>query len=276
MNLRRGIELKSNSELAIMREAGKINALALLTAVSVADAGVPTADIDAAAAEVLHKHGAKPAFLGYPGPYPYPAVTNISINDELVHGIPGKRRIKQGDLVSIDCGNVFEGFVADSALTIGIGEISTEAQKLMDVTLDSLFAGIEKMVPENKSGDVSSAIQTMVEKHGFNVVREYTGHGVGRHMHEDPQIPNYGVAGKGVHLRVGMTIALEPMVLSGNPETKIKDDQWTVASMDGKLTAHYEHSIAITPEGPKVLTALDHNLDLGSTFRYNNYFAGKR
>ena len=226
MTWRRGVVIKSKRELALMREAGRINAMALAAAVSVVRSGITTAEIDAAAAEVLHTNDAQPAFMGYPGPYPFPAATTVSVNDELVHGIPGKRLLKEGDIVSIDCGSVVEGFVADSALTVGVGEISVEAQRLIDVTQQALFACIAKMLVGNRTGDLSAAIQGYVEQHGYNVVREYTSHGVGRNMHEDPQVPNYGQAGKGMPLRAGMTIALEPMVLSGSPETRILEDQW--------------------------------------------------
>ena len=275
MTWRRGVVIKSERELELMREAGRINARALVAAVSVVRPGVTTAEIDAAATEVLGKYGAQSAFLGYPGPYPFPAATTVSVNDELVHGIPSGRRLKEGDIVSVDCGSVVEGFVADSALTVGVGEISLEAQRLIDVTQQALFACIAKMLVGNRTGDLSAAIQGYVEQHGYNVVREYTSHGVGRNMHEDPQVPNYGQAGKGMPLRVGMTIALEPMVLSGGPETRILEDQWTVASRDGQLTAHFEHSVAVTPKGPWVLTTLDDGLDEGILFRYNQYFAGQ-
>lgn len=270
----RGIVLKSKRELSIMRRAGRINALALLAAVKAIGPGVKTREVDAAAAEVLENMGAKPAFLGYPGPYPYPAVTTISVNDELVHGIPGDRRLQEGDIVSIDCGSIIEGFVADSALTVGVGECTDEAKRLMDVTLKSLYEGIHQMRLGNRTGDVSAAIQSYVEKHGFNVVREYTGHGVGRNMHEDPQVPNYGTAGKGIELKKGMTIALEPMVLAGGYETRVLSDQWCVASRDGHLTAHFEHSVAVTKDGPLILTVLD-ELDEEKTLHYNEYFVGR-
>jgi methionyl aminopeptidase len=271
----RGIVLKSKRELAIMREAGRINALALLAAIEVIQPGVETREIDAAAAQILKEHGAKPAFLGYPGAYPYPAVTTISVNDELVHGIPGDRRLKEGDIVSIDCGSIVDGYVADSALTVGVGEISENAERLLDVTLQSLFIGIRQMQPGKRSGDVSSAIQKYVEDHGFNVVREYTGHGVGRNMHEDPQVPNYGTPGRGVDLKPGMTIALEPMVLAGGYETRVLDDKWCVASKDGQLTAHFEHTVAVTKDGPLILTTLDSDLDEDKALHYNGYFVGR-
>lgn len=271
----RGIVLKSEKELALMRAAGRTNALALAAAIARVRPGVTTAEIDRAAAEVLRKHGAEPAFKNYPGPYPYPAVTTVSVNDELVHGIPGKRRLKEGDVVSVDCGAVLEGYVADSALTVGVGEISDEARRLIEATRGALFAGIERMRPGARTGDVSAAIQDHVEGRGFQVVREYTGHGVGRHMHEDPQLPNYGQAGTGVALRPGMTIAIEPMVLAGSPATRVREDQWTVASADGQLTAHFEHTVAVTEDGPWVLTALEGDLDLGLNVGYTEYFAGR-
>jgi methionyl aminopeptidase len=270
--MHRGVMLKSKQELERMRAAGKINAKALAAALAVIEPGVTTAEINAAAADVLHEQGAKPAFVGVPGAYPYPAETTISINDELVHGIPGKRRLQEGDIVSIDCGTIFEGFVGDSALTVGVGDISSEAQKLIDVTRESLFKGIAKMVIGNRTGDVSAAIQEHVESNGFQVVREYTGHGVGRSMHEDPQVPNYGRAGRGLPLKPGMTIALEPMVLSGARETRVLSDRWTVASLDSKLTAHFEHTVAVTENGPWILTASDEDLDDEIWIRYNDYF----
>jgi methionyl aminopeptidase len=273
--LHRGVVIKSERELELMRTAGVINARALAAAIAIIQPGVTTADIDAAAAEVLQREGAEPAFLGYPGAYPYPAVTTICVNDELVHGIPGKRRVKKGEIVSIDCGSIVEGYVADSALTVGVGEVSPEAQRLMDVTLEALFMGIQSMQVGNRTGDVSAAIQGHVEGNGFNVVREYTSHGVGQRMHEDPQVPNYGRSGRGLPLQPGMTIALEPMVLEGGPETRVLEDQWTVSSRDGKLTAHFEHSVAVTPNGPWILTALTDDLDELGVSRYNEYFAGQ-
>jgi len=271
----RGVVLKSERELALMREAGRVNALALLAALKAVRPGVRTADIDAAAADVIRKHGAKPAFLGYPGAYPYPAATTISVNEELVHGIPGRRRLSEGDIVSIDVGSIVEGYVGDSALTVGVGEIPPEAQSLIDVTEGALFAGIQHMRLGMRAGDVSAAIQTHVERRGFNVVREYTGHGVGRNMHEDPQVPNYGNPMRGMPLKVGMTIALEPMVLAGRPEVRVLADQWTVASADGQRTAHFEHTVAVTENGPWILTALDTDLDEPAALRYNGYFAGR-
>jgi methionyl aminopeptidase len=252
----RNIVIKSKEEIAIMREAGRINARALAAVRELIRPSALTADLDAAAEEVIRKHGAVPTFKGVPGPYPYPAATTISINAELVHGIPGRRKLREGDIVSIDCGTTFEGFVGDSAFSMGVGEISEEAQRLIEVTEKSLFIGIDKMRPGSRVGDIGAAIQAYVEGEGFHLTRVYTGHGVGRIMWEGPQVPNYGTAGRGVILREGMTIALEPMVLVGTPDTRVLEDKWTVASADGSLTAHCEHSVAITASDPLILTEL--------------------
>ncbi|MFQ5921458.1 MAG: type I methionyl aminopeptidase [Anaerolineales bacterium] len=267
-----GIVLKSERELEAMREAGRVNALALGAAAAIVRPGITTSEIDKAAVAVLRDHKAKAAFLGVPGPFPYPATTTVCVNDELVHAIPGKRRLKEGDIVSIDCGSIVDGFVGDSAITVPVGQVSSEAERLMEVTLEALFIGIERMIEGNRTGDVSAAIQSHVEAYGFNVVREYTGHGVGRHMHEDPQVPNHGSPGKGIPLRSGMTIALEPMVLAGSTETRTLPEGWTVASADGRLTAHFEHTVAVTPDGPRVLTALDTPPE---GIRYNRYFVNR-
>jgi len=242
--------------LKIMREAGRINAEVLATTKELLKPGVSTADLNAAAEDVLRKHGCVSPFKGYGYP-PYPASITVSINRELVHGIPSKgRKLKAGDIVSVDCGTVLDGMVADSAFTAGVGEISLEAQQLLDVTLEALHAGIEKMCVGNRTGDISAAIQNYVESRGYHVTREYTGHGVGRQMHEGPQVPNYGKPGTGLPLKAGMTIALEPMVLVGTAETRILPDQWTVVSADGSLTAHFEHSVAVTEGEPLILTVL--------------------
>jgi methionyl aminopeptidase len=254
MSWDRNVVIKSQAELALMREAGRVNALALATVREMIRPGITTGELDAAAEEVIRKHGGKPVFKGYPGPYPYPATLCISINEELVHGIPGKRKLKEGDILSIDCGTLLEGFVGDSAFSAGVGEISPVAQKLLEVTERSLYIGIDKLRAGNHVGDVGAAIQQFVESNGFHVTREYTGHGVGRAMHEGPQAPNYGTPGRGVILRPGMTIALEPMVLVGTPRTRVMPDQWTVVSADGSLTAHFEHSVAVTDGEPQILT----------------------
>ncbi len=257
MSWERQINIKSPQEVKIMREAGRINAEALAAARAAIRPGASTADLNAAAEEVLRKHGVYSPFKNYPGPYPYPCSTCVSVNEELVHGIANpKRKLKEGDIVTVDCGTVYEGFVGDSAFTAGVGEISPEAQRLLDVTEKALYEGIAKMVAGNHLGDVSSAVQAYVEGQGMYVTREYTGHGVGRQMHEGPQVPNYGIPGRGIALREGMTIALEPMVLLGTAATRVLPDQWTVTSWDGSLTAHFEHTVAITANGPLILTEL--------------------
>jgi len=250
----RNVVIKSTEELEIMQAAGRINALALNAVREAITPGVTTKALDAIAETVIRDHGAVPAFLGYPGPTPYPATINSCINEEMVHAIPGDRVIQEGDLVSIDCGTVYQGFVADSAFSVGVGKVSAEVEKLLKVTDKALEIGIDKMRVGNRVGDVSAAIQKHVESFGFHVPREYTGHGVGRQMHEGPQVPNWGLPGRGMVLRAGMTIALEPMVLVGTHRTKIEPDQWTVTSVDGSLTAHTEHSVAVTESGPRILT----------------------
>lgn len=256
MSWARQIHLKSPAELQTMREAGRINASVLATVRALLKPGVSTADLNAAAEEVLRKHGCVSPFKGYGHP-PFPASITVSINRELVHGIPSRsRKLKAGDIVSVDCGTVLDGLVADSAFTAGVGEISPEAQKLLEVTKDALQAAVEKMCVGNRTGDISAAIQNHVESNGFYVTREYTGHGVGTQMHEGPQVPNYGKPGSGMPLKAGMTIAIEPMVLVGTAETRVLPDQWTVVSADGSLTAHFEHSIAVTEGEPLILTVL--------------------
>ena len=256
MSWARQIHIKSAAELQIMREAGRINASVLAAVRERIIPGVSTADLNAAAEEVLRKHGCLSPFKGYGHP-PFPTSITTSINQELVHGIPSKtRKLKVGDIISIDCGTVLDGLVADSAFTAGVGAISSEAQKLLEVTQGALNAAIEKMCVGNRTGDVSAAIQNYVESHGYYVTREYTGHGVGRQMHEGPQVPNYGRPGSGLPLKAGMTIAIEPMVLIGTAETRVLPDQWTVVSADGSLTAHFEHSVAVTEGDPLILTVL--------------------
>lgn len=254
MSWARQIHLKNSDDLKVMREAGRINASVLATVKELLQPGVSTADLNAAAEDVLKKHGCISPFKGYGHP-PFPASITVSLNEELVHGIPSsKRKLKAGDIVSIDCGTILDGFVGDSAFTAGVGEISSEAQTLLNVTEGALNAAIEKMRPGNRTGDVSAAIQRYVETRGFYVTREYTGHGVGRQMHEGPQVPNYGKAGTGMLLKAGMTIAIEPMVLIGTADTKVLSDKWTVISADGSLTAHFEHSVAVTEGEPLILT----------------------
>ena len=254
MDWNHNIVIKSAAELGLMKTAGRVNALALEAVRKLIRPGIATIDLDAAAEEVIRSFGGIPLFKGYPGPYPFPSTLCISVNEELVHGFPGKRKLREGDIVSIDCGTLLEGFVGDAAYTVGIGDISSQARRLLEVTEQALNVGIAKMVAGNRSGDVSSAIQQYVEGQGYFVTREYTGQGVGRQMHDGPQVPNYGTQGRGVLLRPGMTIALEPMVLIGTPKTRVLPDQWTVVSADGSLTAHFEHSVAVTEGDPLILT----------------------
>lgn len=251
----RTVVLKSKQEIDVMREAGRINALALQAVREQIRPGVTTAELDKLAEGVIRDHSAEPAFLGYPGPTPYPGTINASINDELVHGLPSGRKLEEGDIISVDCGTIFEDFVADSAFTAPVGQVTAAAKQLIDVTEKALWIGIDLMRPGNRIGDVSSAIQEYVEEFGYNVPREYSGHGVGRKMHEGPQVPNYGLPGRGLAFRSGITIALEPMVMAGSERTKVLSDGWTVSSADGSLTAHFEHSVAVTDDAPLILTA---------------------
>jgi len=252
------IILKSPEEIEIMRQAGRINALALEAAAKAVRPGVTTRELDRIAEAVIRSHGGAPAFLNYPNSsfpeHPYPATINASINAELVHGIPSKRRLKEGDIISIDVGTVFKGFVGDSAITLPVGRISPEAQRLIDVTREALRLAIEVCRAGKRLGDISATIQEWAEGQGYNVVREYTGHGVGREMHEDPSIPNWGKHDRGPILRPGMTLALEPMLVAGAWELYVKDDYWTVAPADGKLCAHFEQTVAITDGEPEILT----------------------
>jgi len=246
--------IKNEDEISLMREAGRINAEVLEKVRELIEPGIKTKELDQVAEEIIRSYGATPTFKGYPGPYPFPATLTISINEEMVHGIPSGRTLQEGDIVSIDCGTTHQGFIGDSAFTAGVGEISSQARRLIRVTREALDEGIAKMRPGNHVGDVSAAIQAHVEGHGFHVPRKYTGHGVGRRMHEPPQVPNFGVPGKGLELKTGMTIAIEPMVLVGTNKTKVLADKWTVISADQSLTAHYEHTIAITEDEPLILT----------------------
>ncbi|MCB0112824.1 MAG: type I methionyl aminopeptidase [Caldilineaceae bacterium] len=248
--------LKSPREIQIMREAGRIVARVHVALKEAIAPGVSTLDLDQVAADVLAKHGAASSFLGYRG---YPAHICTSINEELVHGIPNKGRLLQeGDIISIDVGAFYRGFVGDSGWTYAVGEIGNDARRLMDVTEASLFAGIEKAVPGNRVRDISAAVQEYVESREMHIVREYTGHGVGRSMHEAPQVLNY-VAGDidgDLVLEPGLVIALEPMVQLGTWQTRTLKDKWTVISRDHSLNAHFEHTIAVTNKGPEILTLL--------------------
>jgi methionyl aminopeptidase len=252
------INIKSAQEIAIMRIAGRINAEALAAAYEVIRPGASTADLNAAAEEILKKYGVFSPFKNYPGAYPYPASTCVSVNDELVHGIPSKKRkLKDGDIVSVDCGVVYEGYVGDSAFTAPVGKVAADIQKLLEVTERALYIGIEQMKAGNRVGDISAAIQLYVESNHLQVTQSYTGHGVGQRLHEGPRVPNYGFPGRGILLRQGMTIALEPMVLMRSQDTRITPDEWTVVSVDALPTAHFEHTIAISESGPVILTLLE-------------------
>ncbi|MCJ7694883.1 MAG: type I methionyl aminopeptidase [Anaerolineaceae bacterium] len=256
MSWERNINIKSSDELALMREAGRINAEALEAVKKTIAPGVTTGELNEVAESVLRKYNTYSPFKNYPGPYPYPGSICTSINEELVHGIPGKRKLRSGDIISVDCGTVYQGYVGDSAFTVGVGEINKEAQRLIDVTIEALKIATGLMVAGNYTGDIGAAVQRYVNEQGLFITKVYTGHGVGRQMHEGPQVPNYGKPGSGYLLREGMTIALEPMVLVGTPFTKEKRDGWTVVSKDSSLTAHYENTIAVTTNGPMILTAL--------------------
>lgn len=249
------IVLKTSRELKIMREACRISANALKLAGASIEPGISTWEIDRIVRRYIEEQGAKPSFLGYGG---FPASACISVNNVVIHGIPHKGRIvKQGDIVSVDVGAFFEGFNGDNAWTFPCGEVSPEAQALMDTTRESLFEGIKAAQAGFRIGDIGSAVQKYAEARGYSVVRDFVGHGVGAKMHEDPSVPNYGTPGRGVRLLPGMTIAIEPMINQGVKEVKVLDDGWTTVTADGKLSAHFEHSIAITPDGPVILTIPD-------------------
>ncbi|MCQ2474854.1 MAG: type I methionyl aminopeptidase [Clostridia bacterium] len=246
------IVLKTTKELDLMKEACAIAAGALKAAGAAVAPGVSTAEVNRVAHDYIVRHGAIPTFLGYNG---YPAASCISINDEVIHGIPSKKRIiRAGDIVSVDVGATFNGYVGDNAATFAAGEISPEAQRLCDTTRESLYEGIKAAVAGGRIGDIGSTIQRYCEERGFSVVREYTGHGVGKAMHEDPSVPNFGTPGRGVRLLPGMTIAIEPMINMGGAGIRQLPDGWTVKTKDGKLSAHFEHTVAITANGPVILT----------------------
>jgi len=247
-----GIVIKSSREIAIMRRAGKIAAEVLEILVAGLKPGMKTKELDDIAEKELAKRGAKPSFKGYNG---FPASICVSINDEIVHGIPGNRVIREGDIVSIDLGTIYGGFQGDCAVTVGAGQISPLAARLIESAQGALEAGIKAARPGGRLGDISASIEGYARKAGYEVVREYTGHGIGREMHESPQVPNYGKAGSGAPLKAGMTLALEPMLNSGTWRTKVDEDMWTVRTADGGFSAHFEHTIAITEDGPEVLTA---------------------
>ena len=242
---------KSWSELQKMHRACRIVVETLEALARAAVPGVSTRELDRIARDQILKEGAKPAFLGYRG---YPATLCISVNEEVVHGIPGERRLKDGDVVGLDLGCVVDGFYGDAARTVGVGRVSESARRLMKVTEDSLRAGIEKCRPGNRVGDIGHAVQRVAEAEGYSVVREFVGHGIGTSLHEDPQVPNYGPPGRRERLVPGMCLAIEPMVNVGAPDVRVLDDGWTAVTTDGSLSAHFELSVAVMPEGPWILS----------------------
>ena len=252
------ISIKSRRELDRMREAGRHTGEILLLLREAAKPGVRTGELNEIASRELERRGLRSPFLGYsPGGLPpYPAVLCVSINDEIVHGIPGSRELKEGDILSLDFGVDFEGFHGDSAVTIPIGSVPGETHQLVETTRDSLYEGIAKMVPGKRLSDIGHAVQVKAEKAGYSVVRQFVGHGIGREMHEPPQVPNYGRKGRGPRLTAGMVFAIEPMVNVGSEEVRMLEDEWTAVTADGALSAHFEHTVAITDEGPEVLTAV--------------------
>jgi methionyl aminopeptidase len=252
----KGVEIKSARELGLMRMAGRIAALALAEMRDRLKPGVSGKQLDAIAEKVIARHKAAPAFKGVPGPYPYPFATTISINEQLVHGLPTGRLIREGDLVSLDCGVLHQGFYADNAITVGVGRVSGEAAQLLAVTEQALYKGIAQARVGRRVGDISHAIQQFVEGQGYHLAREYTGHGVGRHMHEDPEVPNQGKPGSGRLLRPGLVLAIEPMVMIGTTETLTQPDGWTAVSEDGSLACHFEHTVAVTDSEPEILTTI--------------------
>ncbi len=246
------IERKSSREIARMREAGQVLVAAVRLCREMAKPGVSTLEIDQEVETVIRKAGARPAFKGYRG---FPATVCASINDEVVHGIPAAhRRLKEGDIVGLDLGTIVDGYYADAAITLPVGEVTPEVQRLLDVTRESLERAIARARPGNRLGDISDAVQRHVEAAGFGVVRAFVGHGIGRELHEDPQIPNFGEPGKGPLLRPGMVLAIEPMVTMGHWGVRVLADRWTAVTEDGSLAAHFEHTVAVTESGPDVLT----------------------
>jgi methionyl aminopeptidase len=245
------ITRKTPAQIALMRRAGRVVAEMHEKCTEAARPGATTLDIDKVAREVLDRRGARSNFLGYHG---FPAVACISPNEVIVHGIPGPRVLEEGDIVSIDCGAIIEGWHADAAITVPVGAVDTESQRLLDVTRAALESAIAATVAGNRLGDVGAAAESPVNKAGFGVVREYVGHGIGTEMHEEPDVPNYGPAGRGLKLRSGIVLAIEPMVTAGRPSSRTLDDGWTVVTADGSRAAHFEHTVAITDNGPEILT----------------------
>lgn len=246
-----GITVKSAREMESMRKAGAVVGATLALLRASVRPGLRTRDLDAIANKEIKRLGAKPAFKGYRG---FPGTICASVNEQIVHGIPGERKLQEGDLIKMDVGAVVEGFIGDAAITVGVGAITKEVEDLIEATRESLWEGIGAVRDGARVGDIGQAVQQYAEAKGYGVVREYVGHGIGRFLHEDPQVPNYGPGGRGAVLKKGMTIAIEPMLNMGDWRTRVLDDQWTVVTADGKLSAHYEHTIAITDDGVEVLT----------------------
>jgi methionyl aminopeptidase len=242
---------KSPAEIETMARAGAVVAEALALLGEHVQPGITTGELDAIAEEFIRSRGGEPTFKGYRG---YPAATCLSPNDMVVHGIPGRTKLQDGDVLSVDVGVTLHGFVADSAWTFAVGSIPAEAQRLLDVCRQALDAGIAEARPGNHVADISRAVQTVTEAAGYSVIRSLVGHGVGRSMHEDPQVPNFVSGGKGAELKEGMTIAIEPMITAGGPDVYIHDDDWSISTVDGSLAAHFEHTVAVTAEGPRILT----------------------
>jgi methionyl aminopeptidase len=242
---------RSPEEIRTMRRAGRVVAEMHDAIRQALRPGVSLLDLDAVGREVLHRRGAGSNFLGYHG---YPAVICASVNDVVVHGIPDDRTLDEGDIVSIDCGAIVDGYHGDAAFTVGVGAIDAEAQRLIDVTRSALDAGISELAPGSRLGDLGAAVQATVERAGFTVVREYVGHGIGTAMHEPPDVPNYGRRGRGKRVAVGDVLAIEPMVCAGDNATEVLDDGWTVVTVDGSRAAHWEHTVAVTDDGPEILT----------------------
>ena len=247
------VTIKSARELDFMRKAGEVAAQLLEVAEKAVEPGITTKQLDTVIYKFITSHNAKPSFLGYSG---FPASACISINDEVIHGIPCERRIENGDLVSIDVGVLLNGYHADTARTFIAGDATEEAKKLVETTKQCFYEGLAQAVAGNRLGDIGYAIERHAVNNGFSVVYDYVGHGIGTHLHEDPSVPNYGLKGKGMRLAKGMTLAVEPMINQGVPEVKVLKDGWTVVTKDGKLSAHYENTIAITDDEPLILTSL--------------------
>lgn len=249
--VKEGVTVKSSREIDLMRQSGRVVAQTISLLLNSLEPGMRTKDLDTIASREIKRLGAKPAFLGYLG---FPATICVSLNEQIVHGIPDETLIKSGDLIKMDVGAVVGGMYADSAVTAGAGNISSQAQALLEATRDALEQGINAAKGNARIGDIGAAVQGFAEPKGYGVVREYVGHGIGRILHEDPQVPNYGIAGKGLQLRPGMVIAIEPMLNLGTWHTKVLEDNWTVVTADGKISAHFEHTLAITDSYPEVLT----------------------